>query len=1267
MDPSMPKSKRGAFQPRGDLQNRSPEDEDVSDDDHQLKSSSHSNPPLPTSNKSTNTTTKKKKAEFLPVKSSGYGRASPSVKLSASSSRPKLRHGDGSLAGELALDKKKSRSSTSSRSSLLSVHTTTSTTAMNNNINYGKSRSRSASPAMRSMRSRSPSPVVRKSQKEQHQQHRGLNKNKRHHVVDNRKFDGVPVKKQKNQETFRSKAEEVISSNKSYASLESSNNHHNARKKYDQFDGIPVDKAAAGSVFSEVVSFKSFASPESSNNHQHAVKKYHAADFTSQNIDIDPTPVKAAKKLLSDARNRAAVREPTPLSPLIPVMEEEKLDCEVAMTDADPSELALFVQQQSTDSSTSTDVCSNETVASIFTDLHPNISQTQSLSDNLFSIQSGIASTSILSLIKNKKKSPTAAAAVDRSTPSELRKRLERKDEELKTLKIVCNDLLQGKDEFVSGAIWIELALRQKIMGVQTAFGLLGQEKESLMKQLNDANDTALKMQEEMECLRRERDLANAKCNALQEDCDGAKSNHDILQQSYNESCVKMALLETKVEESKYQLEEARSQVLEAQLSKEKALDEMKVEMTKDIHALQGKNETMVATVKAREMEICRMMSVDLESVDFDDGSPFLNAVRSKVEEYQHDANTTNEIQNDFERLKAELTQSKTDLGCALERAATKDKDMSELMKSISDIQRTAQDREQGVHQLRKDAEDRALESEKTVLSLNVENQSLEKALEETKAQCATHENTIQELQQHLSESKVESTQYTSQLQLERDLRARSEEKEKEEHNERVALSAQMLAMTKEHSQAETQIRGDMEKLEVSWSEKHAAAVRESAEKDEKLNECREEITTLIAKQASLQQALSEQKTALDASKEEEIGRLKGEITVLQEKLKLEVENLESVGIVSAQRVRELEETVRKSENERKRMHNTIQELRGNVRVFARIRPFLPNENDNNVPFVTPSGETTLQVVRGRQENSFQFDRVFAPSAGQEAVFDEVSEFVQSALDGYNVCLFSYGQTGSGKTHTMQGAGSGVMRGLIPRSIEQIGLHKKKLELEGWEFTMDVSFLEIYNEAIRDLLRDAKSNVSKHDIKVDSNGRRTVTNLTVKRIDPTDAECCDDLLSLAAKRRSTASTDMNAVSSRSHSVFTLNVNAKHVEKNKLIRGTLNLVDLAGSERLDRSNATGQTAKEAMAINKSLSSLTDVFAAIGEKSSHVPFRNSKLTYLLQPCFSGDGKTLMVVNISPTEESVQESMCSLRFASHVNKCELGKAKRTCTKVR
>lgn len=253
-------------------------------------------------------------------------------------------------------------------------------------------------------------------------------------------------------------------------------------------------------------------------------------------------------------------------------------------------------------------------------------------------------------------------------------------------------------------------------------------------------------------------------------------------------------------------------------------------------------------------------------------------------------------------------------------------------------------------------------------------------------------------------------------------------------------------------------------------------------------------------------------------------------------------------------------------------------------------------------------------------------------------------------------------QTGSGKTHTMQGSGNGVMRGLIPRSIEQIARHKAQMEIDGWTFSMEVSFLEIYNETIRDLLRVNPKKEHKHDIKVGSDGRRTVTNLTVKPIDPGNNENVESVLTLATKRRSTASTDMNSTSSRSHSVFTLNMMAKHEERNQIVRGTLNLVDLAGSERLGRSNVAGQQAKEAVSINKSLSSLADVFTAIGQKQNHVPFRNSKLTYLLQPALSGDGKTLMFVNLSPTEASVQESLCSLRFASKVNKCELGKAKRT-----
>ena len=244
----------------------------------------------------------------------------------------------------------------------------------------------------------------------------------------------------------------------------------------------------------------------------------------------------------------------------------------------------------------------------------------------------------------------------------------------------------------------------------------------------------------------------------------------------------------------------------------------------------------------------------------------------------------------------------------------------------------------------------------------------------------------------------------------------------------------------------------------------------------------------------------------------------------------------------------------------------------------------------------------------------------------------------------------------------MQGFGTGQMRGIIPRAIEQVGNYKQQLEKDGWQYEMQVSFLEIYNETIRDLLRDDGSELLKHEVKVDADGRRFVSDLTMVPLEPTDKEAVEAVMRQAAKHRAVGSTDMNSASSRSHSVFTLHLTAFHPTQRQALRGMLNLVDLAGSERLSRSNASGDRAKETVAINKSLSALTDVFAAIGQKANHIPFRNSKLTYLLQPSLSGDGKTLMILNLSPTELSVQESLCSLRFAAQVNKCELGKAKRS-----
>ena len=174
----------------------------------------------------------------------------------------------------------------------------------------------------------------------------------------------------------------------------------------------------------------------------------------------------------------------------------------------------------------------------------------------------------------------------------------------------------------------------------------------------------------------------------------------------------------------------------------------------------------------------------------------------------------------------------------------------------------------------------------------------------------------------------------------------------------------------------------------------------------------------------------------------------------------------------------------------------------------------------------------------------------------------------------------------------MQGTGAGVMRGLIPRSIQQIGAHHLQLTADGWTFSMQASFLEIYNKVLRDLLRDedASSKERKHEIKVSSDGRRTVTSLTAKKIGPNDSAAIGAVLALAANRRATAATTMNTTSSRSHSVFILRMTARHEEQNKMVHRILNLVNLAGSERLGRSKAEGQQAKETVAINKSLSSL-----------------------------------------------------------------------------
>jgi kinesin family protein C1 len=256
--------------------------------------------------------------------------------------------------------------------------------------------------------------------------------------------------------------------------------------------------------------------------------------------------------------------------------------------------------------------------------------------------------------------------------------------------------------------------------------------------------------------------------------------------------------------------------------------------------------------------------------------------------------------------------------------------------------------------------------------------------------------------------------------------------------------------------------------------------------------------------------------------------------------------------------------------------------------------------------------------------------------------------------------------------------------GMIPRALRQIYSTSKELESRGWRYTMQGSFVEVYNEELRDLLGkegDSEKGNKKHEIIHDKlKGETTITDVTTLSLDSQDQ--VEGILEQAMARRSVAATSSNERSSRSHSVFILKLQGINTITGETSKGTLNLVDLAGSERIKESKVEGTRLKETQNINKSLSCLGDVIGALGQQSSssgapnprssvngdggnangHIPYRNSKLTYLLQFSLGGNSKTLMFVMVAPEKRHLQETLTSLKFADKVARTRIGVAKKT-----
>ncbi|XP_054785930.1 kinesin-like protein KIN-14C isoform X2 [Prosopis cineraria] len=350
---------------------------------------------------------------------------------------------------------------------------------------------------------------------------------------------------------------------------------------------------------------------------------------------------------------------------------------------------------------------------------------------------------------------------------------------------------------------------------------------------------------------------------------------------------------------------------------------------------------------------------------------------------------------------------------------------------------------------------------------------------------------------------------------------------------------------------------------------------------------------------------------------------------------------------------------------ENRRLFNEVQELKGNIRVYCRIRPFIPGQREKRSIIQHTSEKDLVVANRSKQGKealrSFSFNKIFGPTTSQEDVYSDIQPFIRSVLDGYNACIFAYGQTGSGKTYTMSGPNGATEEtyGVNYRALNDLfsisSSRTGSIVYEVW-----VQMVEIYNEQVRDLLATDASKKRLGILTQPQPKGLAVPDASMFRVNSTSDVLM--LMDIGLKNRAMGATAMNERSSRSHSVVSIHVRGKDIHSGSSLHGNLHLVDLAGSERVDRSEATGDRLKEAQHINKSLSALGDVIFALAQKSSHVPYRNSKLTQLLQSSLGGHAKTLMFVQLNPDVNSFSESLSTLKFAERVSGVELGQARST-----
>ncbi|KAK7262798.1 hypothetical protein RJT34_30379 [Clitoria ternatea] len=565
------------------------------------------------------------------------------------------------------------------------------------------------------------------------------------------------------------------------------------------------------------------------------------------------------------------------------------------------------------------------------------------------------------------------------------------------------------------------------------------------------------------------------------------------------------------------------------------------------------------------------------------------------LEELREKQNQEEKMQEELDGLKDSLKASKQNLG-----AVTSDRDRLRSLCNEKDKALQAAILEK-----------RNMESRMTKLSTAVIENSVKKDLD-------GNNQVVQKLENELKLCKDE-------LQV-------AEETIKNLKSENFNLEQKLSSLEKRNAE-------EISSLQRKFEQERKAAKFEASDLERKLEGYRQD---LMAAKSTISMKDSELAALHNNLKELE------ELREMKEDIDRKNEQTATILKMQGAQLAEMEALYREEQVLRKRYFNTIEDMKGKIRVYCRLRPLSEKEiAEKEREALTAVDEFTVEHPwKDDKPKQYIYDRVFNADETQESVFEDTKYLVQSAVDGFNVCIFAYGQTGSGKTFTIYGGENNP--GLTPRAIAELfGILKR--DSNKYSFSLKAYMVELYQDTLIDLLLPKNGKHLKLDIKKDSTGMVVVENVTVMSI--STMEELNSIIQRGSERRHISGTQMNDESSRSHLILSIVIESTNLQSQSVARGKLSFVDLAGSERVKKSGSTGSQLKEAQSINKSLSALGDVISALSSGGQHTPYRNHKLTMLMSDSLGGNAKTLMFVNVSPTVSSLDETHNSLMYASRV----------------